>query len=269
MQPPSWARDDLDWDRPNIARMYDHFLGGAHNFAVDREAAQRAVAIYPELPIILQVNRGFLRRAVAFLANQGIKQFLDIGSGIPTAGNVHEIAQAIHADARVVYVDIDPVVVLHGEAILQDNPLATSVQGDVRQAAKILDDAQVHRLLDFNKPLAVLLISILHFVPDEQAFAAVRTLREALPPGGYLALTHASADNLPPEARDELQRFWESTRNAMFFRSRSQLAEFFEGLSLVDPGLVHIPLWRPDSPEDLLLDQPERTSGYAGVGRCA
>ena len=267
MERPSWTRGDVDWDRPNIARMYDYFLGGAHNFAVDREAAQKAAAIYPELPVILQVNRAFLRRAVAFLSNQGIKQFLDIGSGIPTAGNVHEIAQAIHADARVVYVDIDPVVVLHGEAILQDNPRAASVQGDVRQAAKILDNPMVHRLLDFNQPLAVLLISILHFVPDAQALAAVRTLREALPPGSYLALTHASADNLPPDARASLERFWESTRNNMFFRSKSQLAEFFDGLALVEPGLVHIPLWRPDSPEDLLFDEPERTNGYAGVGR--
>jgi hypothetical protein len=267
MQTPSWTREDLEWNRPNIARMYDYFLGGAHNFAVDREAAQRAAAIYPELPLILQVNRGFLRRAVAFLANQGIKQFLDIGSGIPTAGNVHEVAQAIHVDARVVYVDIDPVVVLHSEAILQDNPLAVSVQGDVRQVGQILEDPLVHRMLDFNQPLAVLLISILHFVPDEEAFAAVRTLREALPPGGYLALTHASADNLPPEARDSLQRFWDSTRNRMFFRSRSQQAEFFEGLELIDPGLVHIPLWHPDTPEDLFFDEPERTSGYGGVGR--
>ena len=266
MERPSWIREELEWNRPNIARMYDYFLGGAHNFAVDREAAQRAASIYPELPLILQVNRGFLRRAVAFLANQGIKQFLDIGSGIPTAGNVHEIAQRIHADARVVYVDIDPVVVRHSEAILQDNPLAASVQGDVRQAAHILQDPLVHRLLDFDKPLAVLLISILHFVPDEEAFPAVRILRDALPPGGYLALTHASADNMSPEARADLERFWESTRNLMYFRSRSQLAEFFEGLALVEPGLVHIPLWRPDSPEDLLFEEPERTSGYAGVG---
>src|SRR5438552_731483 len=140
MQTPSWTGDDPAWNRPNVTRMYDFFLGGAHNFAVDREAAQRAAAIYPELPMILQVNRGFLRRAVAFLASQGIKQFLDIGSGIPTAGNVHEVAQAIHADARVVYVDIDPVVVLHSEAILQDNPLAASVQGDVRHAAHIFED---------------------------------------------------------------------------------------------------------------------------------
>ena len=201
MQPPSWTRDDLDWDRPNIARMYDYFLGGAHKFAVDREAAQRAATIDPELPVILQAN-----------------------------------------------------------------PLAASVQGDVRQAAKILDDASVHRLLDVDKPLAVLLISILHSVPDEEAFPAVRILRDALPPGGYLALTHASADNMSPEARADLERFWESTRNLMYFRSRSQLAEFFEGLALVEPGLVHIPLWRPDSPEDLLFEEPERTSGYAGVG---
>jgi S-adenosyl methyltransferase len=267
MERPSWTREELEWNRPNIARMYDYFLGGAHNFAVDREAAQTAATIYPELPLILQVNRGFLRRAVAFLANQGIKQFLDIGSGIPTAGNVHEVAQAIHADARVVYVDIDPVVVLHSEAILQGNPLAASVQGDVRQVAHILQDPPVHRLLDFNKPLAVLLISMLHFVPDDEAIPAVRMLREALPPGSYLALTHASADNMSPEARADLERFWESTRNLMYFRSRSQLTEFFEGLALVDPGLVHIPLWRPDSPEDLFFDEPERTSGYAGVGR--
>src|SRR5205807_4591359 len=177
MTESNWVPQEVLIDRPNVTRMYDFFLGGAHNFAVDREAAQRAAAIYPELPMILQVNRGFLRRAVAFLASQGIEQFLDIGSGIPTAGNVHEVAQAINADARVVYVDIDPVVVLHGEAILQDNPLAASVQGDVRQAPEILDDPLVHRLLDFNQPLAVLLISILHFIPDKDAFPAVRTLR--------------------------------------------------------------------------------------------
>jgi hypothetical protein len=139
----------------------------------------------------------------------------------------------------------------------------------VRQAAKILDHPLVHRLLDFDQPLAALVISIPHFVPDEEALAAVRSLRDALAPGSYLALTHAGADTLPAEAREKLQRFWESTRNPMFFHSSSQLAEFFEGLTLVEPGLVHIPLWRPDSPEDLLFDQPERTSGYAGVGRSA
>ncbi len=265
--PPAWAPTNVPLDRPSVARMYDYYLGGAHNFAADRRAAQQAVAIYPDLPLIIQTNRAFLRRAVTFLVEQGVEQFLDIGSGIPTAGNVHEIAQGENPAVRVVYVDIDPVAVAHSQALLRDNPLATVVQADARRIEEVLEHPEVRGLLDFGRPVAILLVALLHFVPDDgEAHGIVRALREALPSGSYLALTHASLEQAP-EQRAQLERLYAQATSPLCFRSRAEIARFFEGLESVEPGLVYIPRWRPEGPDDLFADEPERVGGYAGVGR--
>ncbi len=262
-----WVPQQVPLDRPNVARMYDYFLGGGHNFAVDRQAAEKLFAIFPDLPLVAQANRAVLRRAVEFLVSQGIQQFMDIGSGIPTAGNVHEVAQRADPEARVVYVDIEPVAVAHSQAILQGVPNTIAVLGDARQPDELLRHPEVLRLLDLSQPMAVLLVSMLHFVPDDSVAAAlVCSLRDAMPSGSYLVITHATIDKVGT-GRERIEAVYEGTTSPFHFRTREQVAQFFEGLELVDPGLVYLPLWRPESEDDLLLDEPHRTSGYAGVGR--
>ncbi len=232
-------------DRPSVARMYDYFLGGYHNFAIDRQAAEQIVALYPDTPLVMQANRAFLRRAVQFLVAQGIDQFLDLGSGIPTAGNVHEIAQGLNPAARVVYVDIDPVAVAHSRAILRDNPHAAALLADARQPGAILAHPETRRLLDPGRPLAVLLVALLHFVPDDdQALGLVRELRDALAPGSYLAVSHASYEGMPRELIEQGERLYARTPTPVRSRSRAQIAEFFAGLDPVTDGPTtgHLPL---------------------------
>ncbi len=267
MSMPSWARGDFPLDKPSAARMYDYYLGGFHNFEIDRQAAEQAIARWPDLPLIMQANRAFLRRAVNFVSGQGIDQFLDIGSGIPTVGNVHEVAQRANPSARVVYVDIDPIAVAHSQEILRGNPNATIIQGDVRRPSEILEHPDVQRLLDLDRPLALFLVALLHFIPDDDvAERAVGALRAALPPGSYLVISHASYEGMPELSREH-EELYQRTSTPMRMRSREEIARFFEGLELVEPGLVFIPLWRPESPDDLFLDQPERCTGFAGVAR--
>jgi len=248
--------------------MYDYFLGGSHNFPIDRQAAEAIKRVYADFPLLLHANRAFLRRAVDFLAARGVQQFLDLGSGIPTVGNVHEIAERAAPESRVVYVDIDPIAVAHSELLLRGNPRATVIQADVRQPEVILHHREVQRLLDFDRPLAVLLVALLHFVTDdEEAYALVRQLREALPSGSYLVISHASSEGMPAEQNVQLERLYGQTSNPVKTRSRQEIARFFDGLELVEPGVVFFPLWHPESPDDLFLQQPSRSSGYAGVGR--
>jgi hypothetical protein len=246
--------------------MYDYFLGGGHNFAVDRQAAEQVFAIFPDMPLVAQANRAVLRRAVQYLVSQGIQQFIDIGSGIPTAGNVHEVAQRANPEARVVYVDVEPVAVAHSQAILQDVPNTVAIQGDARQPNDVLKHPDVQRMIDLNQPVGVLLVAVLHFVPDELvATDIVRSLRDALPSGSYVVITHATTDKVG--ARQKIEELYQGTTSPFHFRTRDQVAGFFEGLEMVEPGLVYLPLWRPESDDDLLLDEPDRTIGYAGVGR--
>ncbi|HEV7215797.1 MAG TPA: SAM-dependent methyltransferase, partial [Chloroflexota bacterium] len=177
--------------------MYDYFLGGAHNFAVDRQAAEKVVAIHPDFPLMMRANRAFLRRAVTYLAGQGVTQYLDIGSGIPTVGNVHQIVQRVQPDARVVYVDIDPIAVAHSEAMLANNPNATIVQADARDMPSLLGHPTIRQFLDWDKPLAILLVAVLHFIRDDvEAGRIVATARQALPTGGYLVLSHGTSDTV-------------------------------------------------------------------------
>ncbi|MFC0506616.1 SAM-dependent methyltransferase [Micromonospora costi] len=264
--------DDGEAKPATAARIYDYYLGGTYNFPADREAAQAMLQVLPLGPQLARTNRAFLRRAVRFLAESGVRQFLDVGSGIPTEGNVHEIVQRINPDARVVYVDIDPVAVAESLELLEGNEGATAVRGDLRDPQSILSHPQVTALLDFDQPIGLLLGAVLHFVPDDDlAYDAVGQLRAALAPGSYLLVSHATADEAPHDqgeldvAHDIYRR---KTATPLGLRSRAQVERFFTGLDLVEPGLVWMPLWRP-APDDpqYFADDPKLSSGLAGVGR--
>ncbi|MCX5239936.1 SAM-dependent methyltransferase [Streptomyces prunicolor] len=270
MERPAWAPRSIDISVPSVSRIYDYYLGGSHNFEVDREAARKAMEFLPGLPKIMQANRAFMRRAVRFAAAEGITQFLDIGSGIPTFGNVHEVAQAASPGAHVMYVDHDPVAVAHSQAVLAGNETADVVAADLRKPQEILASAEVQRLIDVNRPVALLLVAILHFVEDtDDPYGAVAQLREALAPGSLLILTHASYEGipLPPERAEGAVDVYKDIRNPLIMRSREEIARFFEGYDMVEPGLVPMPEWRPDT---VLEDEdPYSFSGFAGVGRTA
>lgn len=258
---------DIQPEIPSPARMYDYFLGGYHNFEMDRLAARKVIDINPDTPLVMRANRSFLRRVVNFLSKEGIDQFLDLGSGIPTVGNVHEVAQKVNPDARVVYVDAESVAVRHGEAILEENPNVSIIEADIRRLEHILDHPEVRRLLDFSRPLAVLIISVLPFIPDdEEARGTVRALREILVPGSYLSISHATYEGAPADLVERVKRVYAGTTNPVRMRSYFEVEEFFEGFELVEPGLVYVPLWRPEAPDDIYLDEPERSANYGGVG---
>jgi SAM-dependent methyltransferase len=270
MERPAWAPRSIDISVPSVSRIYDYYLGGSHNFEVDRAAARKAMEFMPGLPKIMQANRAFMRRAVRYATGEGITQFLDIGSGIPTFGNVHEVAQAAVPGARVVYVDHDPVAVAHSEAVLAGNDDADVVAADLRKPQEILSSPRLARLIDLNRPVALLLVAILHFVDDaDDPHGAVAELREALAPGSLLILTHASYEGipLPAERAEGAVDVYKDIRNPLIMRSREEIARFFEGYDMVEPGLVPMPSWRPDSePEN---EDPYAFSGFGGVGRTA
>ncbi|MGW0763561.1 SAM-dependent methyltransferase [Streptomyces sp. NPDC002814] len=270
MERPAWAPRSIDISVPSVSRIYDFYLGGSHNFEVDREAARKAMEFMPGLPKIMQANRAFMRRAVRFAADEGITQFLDIGSGIPTFGNVHEVARAASPGAHVVYVDHDPVAVAHSQAVLEGSTDTDVVAADLRKPQEILAAPQVRRLIDLNRPVALLLVAILHFVEDaDDPYGAVAELRDALAPGSLLILTHASYEGipLPAERAEGTVGVYKDIRNPLIMRSRDEIAQFFEGYDMVEPGLVAMPRWRPDTaPED---EDPYAFSGFAGVGRKA
>ena len=257
---------------PNPARIYDYLLGGKDNFPADREVGEQVVAIAPVARDIVEDNRAFLRRAVRHLAGQaGVRQFIDLGSGLPTQGNVHEIAQATAPDARVVYVDNDAMVVTHSRALLAgDNTVA--IQADLREPEAVLGHPEVRELIDFDQPIALLLMAILHFVPDEEdPFGIVARFRDALPAGSYLAISHGTRDiparpDMSPEAMAEMgakvERLYQLTTTSLVTRPRAEVERFFDGFDLVEPGLVEIQLWRPDESGSLLPG-----GFYGGVGR--
>ncbi|HZM83194.1 MAG TPA: SAM-dependent methyltransferase [Candidatus Limnocylindrales bacterium] len=233
------------------ARMYDYFLGGTHNFPADREAADAIVAMFPATLLAARVNRAFLRRTVNYLCEMGISQFLDIGSGIPTEGNVHEIAQAANPRARVVYVDIDPVAVAESQEMLEGNDLAIAIRGDARYPRQIIAHPQVRKLLDFEQPVAVLLVAVLHFVgDDDEVKSLVRQLVDAVPKGSYLVASHVIDESSPDFERiEDVKRvhdvYKRQTSTALRMRTRAELGEFFEGWELVDPGIVWVWEWKP------------------------
>jgi len=259
------APPGIDISRPSTARVYDFFLGGAHNFAVDRELAAQIQRTTPNVATTMRANRAFLRRAVRYLAGEGIRQYLDLGSGIPTVGNVHEVAQQVAPESTVVYVDIDSVAVAHSTAILTGNDRAAILRGDLREPAKVLADVYALNLLDFTRPIAVLLAGVLHYVGDEYDPAAiVAELRDAVPAGSHLLVSHATLDHQPAEMR-QAQRLSSRMDNELRPRAHAEVAAYFDGLDLIEPGLVFIPLWRPEP--DTPVEHPEQVGGYAGVGR--
>lgn len=244
---------DFDTSTPNVARMYDFWLGGKDNFAVDRQAAELSAQAVPQLPWLARQNRDFLRRAVRFCAREGITQFLDIGSGLPTMDNVHEVAQRVIPSARVVYVDNDPVVVSHARALLADHNVA-AIRADVRRPADILADPEVGELIDFGQPVAVLLVALLHFiVDDDDPAGCVAALRDAMAPGSYLVISHAEV--FPEHAvggqavSDTARKLADARKGtpALPSRTRADIARFFDGTTLVEPGLVDVWEWRPDT----------------------
>ncbi|MEH0548532.1 SAM-dependent methyltransferase [Streptomyces sp. B21-105] len=270
MERPAWAPRSIDISVPSVSRIYDYYLGGSHNFEVDREAARKAMEFIPGLPKISQANRAFMRRAVRYAVAEGVTQFLDIGSGIPTFGNAHEIARAASPGARVVYVDHDPVAVAHSEAVLADCDGVDVVAADLRKPREILTSPQVGQLLYLERPVALLLVAVLHFVEDaDDPYAAVAELGAALAPGSLLVLTHASYEGIPQlsQRAEGAVDVYKDIRNPLVMRSRDEIGRFFEGYDMVEPGLVPMPHWRPDTaPED---EDPWAFSGFAGVGRTA
>lgn len=261
-----WGQDGVDSDVPNVARMYDYYLGGLHNFPADREMAQRVVGAYPTLPAILRLNRAFLRRAVRYLVEAGIDQFIDLGSGLPTARNVHEVAQSINPDVKVVYVDIDATAVLHSRLMLVGNPSATVIQMDLRQPDQVLNHRDLRWQLDLDRPVAVLAVAVLHFLPDSQEPGKiVSAYRDAVVSGSHLVISHASQD-LEPEAAERVMELYARSGNPMQFRTHAEVAAFFGEFEQVEPGLVLPSDWHPE-----LSDEPlahvGNVSGYCGVAR--
>jgi SAM-dependent methyltransferase len=263
-----WVPPEVDTRRANAARVYDYLLGGSHNFLADQDVGRALAAVEPDVRAIARANRAFLGRAVRFLSEAGIRQFLDIGSGIPTEGNVHEVAQRADPAARVVYADIDPVAIAHSQAILAGSENATVIDGDLRQPEKILGHEEVRRLIDLGQPTGLLLLAVLHFIADaEDPWRIVATLRDALAPGSYLVVSHAAAEREPTVVQAAAEKvFNRSVATRVHVRSRAELMRLFDGFELVDPGLVRIPLWRPDSPADV-PDDPGKFWGLVGVGQ--
>lgn len=257
----------FDPETPSTARMYDYYLGGKNNFPADREAAEEVMAKMPPGTIrtAARQNRMFLGRAVRFLAGQGVRQFLDIGTGLPTMGNVHEVAQGVAPDCRIVYVDHDPVVLAHGRNMLSSVSGATIIGHDLRQPPAILADHELRGLFDLSQPVAVLLVAVLHFIKDaEDPRGILAELMGAMAPGSYLVISHATADSYQ-ELDDAIQAY-STASSSMHNRTRAEIEALFTGLDLVDPGVVWLAQWRPDA-DTGLADEPGKSLCWCGVAR--
>jgi hypothetical protein len=264
---PSWAPADVDLDRPSVARVYDYYLGGSHNFAADRAFGEQVLKVVPAVAGLARSNRAFLRRAVTALVKDGVRQFLDLGSGIPTVGNVHDlIIDAGYHDGRVVYVDHDPVAVAHSRAILADVPGTAVVAGDLRSPADVLAQPQVRGLLDFSQPIAFLLVAVLHFVPDEEGPAdIVAGFAAAGVPGSHVVLSHAGIDRPLTPAEENAWEIYRKSPTPLILRTREQVAGLLGGLTVLEPGVVATHLWRPDGDDEAVLD--DSAAGSAAVAR--
>ena len=261
------APPDIDIRRPNMARMYDYALGGKDNFASDREAVQNLFKLAPENAYVPRANRQFLGKAVRFAAEQGIGQFLDLGAGLPSQNSTHEVARRVQPDARVVYVDSDPVVLAHARALLAGNdPGLTVIGEDIRSTGQVLGDPQTRRLIDFSQPAAVLFVAVLHGIPDaDDPAGIVAQYVRRLAPGSYVILSHLTREGHPADIVAKKEEVWAKSATPMAYRSRDEILRFFEGLDLVEPGLTTVTRWREESP-DAQLDAAG-TWTLAGVGR--
>jgi len=255
----------LDTSTAHPARVYDYWLGGKDNFAADREAGEQALKAYPQLAEAVRSNRAFLARAVRFLTGPaGVRQFLDIGTGIPSADNTHEVAQREAPDSRIVYVDNDPIVLLHAQTLLRSTAAGACdyIQADLRDPARILSEAG--RTLDFGQPVALMLLAILQFIEDSaDPWALVAQLMAPLPPGSYLVISHPTDDFNPNRQGESIQRYNERVAEQATLRGHDETARFFAGLELVEPGVVAVAKWRPHS--DVEAGRP--SSMWCGVAR--
>jgi O-methyltransferase involved in polyketide biosynthesis len=247
----TWQADGPAFDPtvPNAARIYDFMLGGKDHFQVDRDAAAELLKVLPGSARACQANRDFLQRAVRYLAATGIRQFIDIGSGLPTAGNVHEVAHEADPSARVGYADYDPIVLAHARALLETSPAVTVIEGDLRKPGDILALPDLARLIDFRQPVAVLLVAVVHFLTDdEHPREVIQELTAPLAPGSYLALTHVTADHVSPVAAATARDVYASASAPVIARTRAGITRFFDGLTLVQPGVTDVSAWRADIP---------------------
>jgi len=261
------APPDIDIRRPNMARMYDYALGGKDNFASDREAVQNLFRLAPENAYVPRANRQFLGKAVRFAAEQGIGQFLDLGAGLPSQNSTHEVARLVQPDARVVYVDSDPVVLAHARALLAGNdPGLTVIGEDIRNTGQILGDPQTRRLIDFSQPAVVLFVAVLHGIPDaDDPAGIVAQYVRRLAPGSYVILSHLTREGHPADIVAKKEEVWAKSATPMAYRRRDEILRFFAGLDLVEPGLTTVTRWREESP-DAQLDAAGAWT-LAGVGR--
>ncbi|MET8182267.1 SAM-dependent methyltransferase [Streptomyces sp. NPDC005336] len=260
------SAEEIDTSRPHPARMYDYYLGGKDNYEIDRLAAERIIRESPDILDSARANRDFLLRAVRTVVANGVRQIIDIGTGIPTSPNTHEVAREIAPDTRVVYIDNDPIVAAHADAQLTNAPGTGFAFADARKPAEIVDHPVVHELVDFGRPVAVLLVAVLHFVADEEDPAGVvAVLTGPMAPGSHLVISHGTADfHGHQQVVDEVYR--QSTAR-LRLRRHDEVLPFFDGFGLLDPGLVQVPLWRPDGPAPDAAAPGAPLGVYGGVGR--
>ena len=272
----------LHFDQPHPARMYDYYLGGKDNYVADRKAVADVLRVFPTMRTAARTNRAFMHRATRFLARQGVRQFLDIGTGIPTEPNLHQIAQAIAPDSRVVYVDLDSVVLAHARALMGGTPEGRTayIQADVADPQAILSAPALLETLDLSKPVAVSLFAVMHFIVDAQnPYDIVDSYINAMPPGSYLAMSHSTPDFDRVRA-DKVVEVYQHNNLPLQLRSREEFSHFFDGLELVEPGIVAVHRWHPDAPDtriptlprqtddvDVLAEMDRAVSFYAGIAR--
>jgi O-methyltransferase involved in polyketide biosynthesis len=257
---------DIDTSVPSPARMYDYYLGGKDHFASDRKAAEEIYTQIPDLPEVARDNRAFLRRAVRTLVDAGIRQFIDVGTGLPTQGSVHEIAQGIDPASRIVYVDNDPIVLAHARALLTSSPEGATayIDADLRKPEEIFGHPDVRALIDVDQPVGLLMVAVLHFITDEEdPRGLLSRYRSRLAPGSHIAIAHATKEDRPPEAVQKMTDVYRRASAPFNFRTRKQILSFFDGLDLVEPGLVHCPDWRR---EPGTRPSPSAGWNFAGVG---
>ena len=256
----------VDASVPNVARIYDYLLGGKDNYSADRDAAVELVRLIPDALRAAHHNRRFLQRAVRFLtADAGVRQFIDIGTGLPTQGNVHEVAQSINPDARVLYVDYDPVVISHAQALLVKNPLVVAINRDLRDPVQIITHPALQALIDLNKPVAILLVAVLHFIRDvDDPHEIVEELKAAMPSGSYLVVSHVTADEVPAQVYSKVRELYDRTTALATARTREEIERFFDGMEMIAPGVTDVSVWQAES---TLLGEPSRTLFYGGMGR--
>jgi hypothetical protein len=245
-----WVPPEIDTSKPSTARMYDYALGGKDNYAIDRQAVNRVAEMLPDLKPVALANRGFMIRAVEALGQLGIDQFLDLGSGIPTSPNVHEVAAPLQPAAKVVYVDNDPIVMTYNRALREPRPGVLALNHDLRGPKAIFDDPALRDHLDLDRPVGLLLVAVLHFVRREMAIKVVQQYRRLLPPGSYLAISAICSDGMDPALVEHLESVYQTSSSPLIVRSTAQVEQLFDGTRLIEPGLVDATQWRND--ENLL-----------------